>query len=184
MPRTHAASPCAPAPRLHPGGYRSQGLRGAPGLAAAPGGWTLPRARPHPALLPALSSPGSAHGARAPRPRLRAPLHGPRCRRPLCGKPREGGSFPGAGLRAPGRDGGRGGGGGGGGRWRRRPGGAGEPAAAAVRRELRRPPPPPRERRAPRPGSHASHVRPLGEAAPRRRPRRVMRTDVKLPYEY
>nr|XP_060511814.1 serine/arginine repetitive matrix protein 2-like [Panthera onca] len=53
-----------------------------------------------------------------------------------------------------------------------------------LRPELGRPPPPPRERRAPRPGSHASHVRPLGAAAPRRRPRRVMRTHVKLPYEY
>lgn len=55
-------------------------------------------------------------------------------------------------------------------------------AAAAAR--ARAAPPPPRERRAPRPGSHASHVRPLAAAAPRRRPRRVMRTDVKLPYEY
>lgn len=130
-----------------------------------------PRAQPRAPLPCSASSERQGSPAATARPSVRPPVP-----RPWCGTPRRGAASLGAVAEGP-----------------RAAAEAGRRRRTAGRRRSRRPggegaelgrPPPPRERRAPRPGSHASHVRPLGAAAPRSRPRRVMRTDVKLPYEY
>lgn len=154
----------------------------------------VPGSGPSPALLRAHCSPPWL-----PSPSLEsAPLRSAPGASGFCaGSPGARSQFPGSPGREPrGGGGGPGGGEGGGGqeeeeeeeagRRRRRSGRRRRRRAAAAAAASARaaPPPPPRERRAPRPGSHASHVRPLAAAAPRRQPRRVMRTDVKLPYEY
>lgn len=179
-------------------------------VASSPRGSGVPRvwlrrsgAGPSPTLAPAPRSPrrtaprAPPHSARAAPASTAHPIVRPPGAAGLCaGSPGRGADSLGAGAEGPRaatearaeeeeeEEAGGGGGepdGGGGGREEEE-----SRQQQRLRRELGRPPPPPppRERRAPRPGSHASHVRPLGEAAPRRRPRRVMRTDVKLPYEY
>lgn len=140
-------------------------------LSESPGvvqvGLRRPGAGPSPAPAPA---PRSARRAAPPAPLAPRrqgspawtahPSVRPRVPRPWCGTPQRGADSLGAGAEGPravaeaGRRRRTAG-------WRSRRGGRGA--------ELGQPPPP-HERCAPRPGSHASHVRPLGAAAPRRRP--------------
>lgn len=155
-------------------------------LSRRPGGVRVGLRRPGPDLPPRPPLPRARRSPRASRSTAPGQPGLDRARVSSPGRLGLGAGRPGGGLtpwepglRDPGRWRRPGASGGGGGQ-------RGGEGAEARRRRARAAAASPRasERCAPRPGSHASHVRPLGAAAPRRRPRRVMRTDVKLPYEY